>query len=446
MIFRYPVECPGCKDRLLFRVSVGADDEQPFFAVCGRCRTVIKGKQVIWYKPFPGARLELESAKLLERDDNEKYAQTISINPDLPARRAATGMEDEGGSSFLHNAELLGNLLLPAMGRMAQFRETVKEKGPGLRRLANFYLERDWPHFQKEGRRVFGKSWTELKDELAYHGGCAGAFIVTYQPLLIGDWFTKFTDEWDAFLESKPSEFPAQRAFARAVIANGRVQSLQRSVLERLDFIASHRSALLCAIPAELYKDGMEKAIAELRLPRDDFDALKGHYVDCYELAHQVLPVMAGTINVIERGSADAFDPAICDGLAKSGMNNFKKVPSLEAFAEKPNGPKRAFLKSLPEGTAMWNALLDRDLRNAVGHYSARHDLVTGMVLVDGAPHCSYLEFVVKTLRMTHVLLGMLHVLARCHTESKWENPATAKPKATKSAPKIRFKTRKPKK
>ncbi|SRR5260370_24360766 len=98
-------------------------------------------------------------------------------------------------------------------------------------------------------------------------------------------------------------------------------------------------------------------------------------------------------------------------------MNNFKNVATLAAFHDKPNGPKRAFLKAVPVCETLWNALLERDLRNAVGHYGARHDLCTGMILVDGLAHCSYLEFVVKTIRMTHVLLCLLHVLKMCHIQ-----------------------------
>lgn len=445
MIYRYGVECLGCHARLLLRVSVGADIEQPFFVVCGQCQTVIKGKQVIWYEPHPGARLELESAQLIDPPGEGKFVETISVNPDLPALRGAAEMADEGGSAFLHNAQLLGDSLVETMRRIRLFRNIVSEDGAGLRRLGGFYLHTDWARFQEEGRRLFGKKWPEPKKEWQYHDVLPRVFLMAYHPLLIGDLFPRFVEEWNGFLSSNEAALPAQRAFAETQLTSGRVRELQRLVLERFDFVATHKTGLLAALPAEFYKKDMEPAVAKLRLPRDDFDVLKGHYVDCYELSHQVLTIVVGTVNIVERGDPDSFDPSIRAALAAKGMNNFKNVPSLSVFDERPNGPKQAFLQSLPVSRELWDALLERDLRNAVGHYGARHDLRSGMIVVDGKPHCSYLQFVVKTIRMTHVILALLHVLKMCHMQKLLTDPAPAT-MPPKTRPKNRFKKRKPRK
>jgi hypothetical protein len=426
VIHRYGVECPGCQARLLLRISVGAEIEQPFFATCAKCHTIIKGKQVIWYDPHPGARLEMESATLLD-PRAEGFVDTISIHPDLPARRSASSMESTGGSSFLHNVQLLGPAFMEAMQRMAAFRSVAGADAASLRRLGGFYLNSAWPLFQQEGRRIFGENWPEPKTESQYHDALPRILLIAYAPLLIADHFPRFVEEWNAFLSSKPSTLSAQRAFAKSLLASGRLGELQRLVLERLDFIATHRAALLAAIPAELYEKGMEAAVAELRLPRDDFDVLKGHYVDCYELAHQVLTVMVGTINVIERGSPDSFDPGVCAALVAQRKKDFKNLKSLSVFKKRSNAPKREFLASLPGCRQMWDALLEVKLRNSVGHYSARHDLRTGLILVDRQPHCSYLEFVVRTLRMTHVLLAMLHVLKMAHMQWLLTDPIPPK-------------------
>lgn len=417
MIFRYGIECPGCQARLILRVSVGVDIEQPFVTLCRRCNTILKGKQIIWYEPHPGARLEMESARLIDAQNEDGFTETISVHPELPFRPAAIEIADEGGSPFLQHTQLLGRSLFEAMRRIGLFRNIVSEDGAGLRRLGNFYLNKDWPRFQEEGRRLFDENWPEPKKEWQYHDVLPKVIFMAYHPLMIGDWYSEFVKEWNDFLSSNKLRLAEQRAFADSLFANGRVDDLQRLLLERFDFMATHKSALLAAIPAELYEPGMEKAIAELRLPRDDFDILKGHYVDCYELAHRVLSIVVGNINVIERRHHDSFDPTICAALAANGMNNFKNIPTLDVFEGRPNGPKRAFLKSVPICEQMWNALLERELRNGVGHYGARHDLRTGMIIVDGKPHCSYLEFVVKTIRMTHILLSLLHVLKKCHMQ-----------------------------
>jgi len=412
-------------------VNVGLDNEQPFFIICGHCRTVIKGKQVIWYEPSPGGRLEMEAAKLIDSQGEDNFLQTISINPDFPARRLEPETDGLAFSSFLLNMQLLGPAAEEAMRRMGSFRHIASEQGAGLRRLGNFYLNRDWQRFREEGRRLFGENWQDTKEEWQCHHVLSYIFLQAYSPLLIGHLFPRFVEEWNLFISSNRERVQAQRVFVEALLTSGRVHDLQRLVLERFDFVATHNSALRAAIPAELYRDGVEMAIAELQLPRDDFDTLKGHYVDCYELAHHVLSIIVGTINVVERGSHDAFDAEICAMLAENGMGNFKNIPTLAAFDGRPNGPKRAFLKSLPVCEEMWNDFIERDLRNAVGHYGARHDLQTGMIVVDGKAHCSYLEFVVKAMRMAHVLLCLLHILKMCHMQMILTEPGFAE-RATK--------------
>lgn len=418
MIYRYGVECPGCKAAIALRVSVGHDTEQPFLFLCGRCHTVIRGKQIIWLDPAPGARIEMEAAELLpDFHYFQNVDETISINPDLPARIAAQGMTDTGGSSFLHHAELLGSSFIEVLKKMKMFRCISEKDGAGLQRLGNFYLRQNWTLFCEEGRGLLDKSWPDPQTEVEYHDVLPRILLMAYSPLLTGTYFIDFVKEWNAKLVSDPSKVTLLREHAESLIANGQVGELQRQVLERLQFVVLNKSAILPALPAEFYQGGMELAVKELRLPRDDFDSLKGHYVDCYELSHKVLTVMVAMLNIIERGDANKFDPFVVSSLVARGVSSFKKISSLQAFAKQPNAPKRAFLQSLPVSEDLWNRFIERELRNAAGHYSARHDIQSGQILVDGVACCTYLEFVVKTSRMTQVLLCLMHVLKMCHMQ-----------------------------
>lgn len=401
----------------MLRVSVGLDIEQPFYVTCGSCQTIIKGKQVIWYEPEPGARLDMEAARQLDSKDGDVFDETISVHPDLPCRKIATEMSDEGGSPFLQHVQLLGSEFMNVRERMMEFRQVTSEDGAGLRRLFQFYLNSDWKHFNREGKRLFDNNWPVARTEWHYHDVFPKVILLAYRPLLAGDWFPSFVKEWNDLVSSNGDTKKAQKEYAESAIDDGQVAELQRLLVQRLDFISIHKSALLPALPAEFYKDGLEKAVSELRMPRDDYDVLKTHYVDCYELAHKVLTIIVGTINAIERKNPNSFDREIKEKLVANGMNNFRHISSLGAFDRKPNGPKRAFLKSIPVCKEMWDATLDRELRNAVGHNNARHELSTGNIIVNGSVYCSYLEFVVKTLRMTHVLLCLLHVLKMCHIQ-----------------------------
>lgn len=60
------------------------------------------------------------------------------------------------------------------------------------------------------------------------------------------------------------------------------------------------------------------------------------------------------------------------------------------------NVNKLAYIKEIP-GIAHLETLLDRPLRNAIGHSSARHDLHSGRIVTDKLPKgISYLDFMAK--------------------------------------------------
>lgn len=85
-VARCPVECPGCKDKIVLRLGVGQDVRQPFFYVCGRCRAATKGT-LVW-EGGAETRVELEAGDVLDSYDG--CTQTIHINPEL-AERARRG-------------------------------------------------------------------------------------------------------------------------------------------------------------------------------------------------------------------------------------------------------------------------------------------------------------------------------------------------------------------
>jgi len=139
MIFRYIVLCPGCKAKIRLRLSVGLDNEQPFYFVCNRCKAATRGKQVIWYEPQPGARLELEDGEQIDNDDN--IDQVFNIHPDLPSKEKAAEMWDEGGSPFIMHHQLLGERFSEFNHRHKIFREVSDKDWFKARRWLGYYVD-----------------------------------------------------------------------------------------------------------------------------------------------------------------------------------------------------------------------------------------------------------------------------------------------------------------
>jgi hypothetical protein len=72
---------------------------------------------------------------------------------------------------------------------------------------------------------------------------------------------------------------------------------------------------------------------------------------------------------------------------------------------------KREWLALFPEWHDRLDDLLDRRLRNDIGHASARHELPTGMILRDGRAPLPYTRFVQRLHRVLHLLLANANAL-----------------------------------
>lgn len=55
--------------------------------------------------------------------------------------------------------------------------------------------------------------------------------------------------------------------------------------------------------------------------------------------------------------------------------------------------------------------MLDRSLRNAIGHHSVHHDLASGTLQRDNGPDIPYIQFAAKVQQLLHPLLTMLNVV-----------------------------------
>jgi len=140
---------------------------------------------------------------------------------------------------------------------------------------------------------------------------------------------------------------------------------------------------------------------------RDDFETLKGHYLSSFEICHKVISILVGMLNINARGDPDSFDGGV--------------PRSLDRFSRLPNARKPAFLdpQIVPEISSRWGDYLDRQLRNAIGHYSIYHDLRTGMLVRENADPIPYSWFVASTLRLLPVLLYCLQLIKMVYA-ARW--------------------------
>jgi hypothetical protein len=106
---------------------------------------------------------------------------------------------------------------------------------------------------------------------------------------------------------------------------------------------------------------------------------------------------------------ADDFRNTVPPRLASAGV---KPPPrDLDAYRRLPNASKAEYLHDLPGWYHEWLRVLDRGLRNAIGHHSIHHDLASGLLRRDKGTEIPYIQFVANVQQLLHPLLTMLNVL-----------------------------------
>jgi hypothetical protein len=406
-IVRYPVECPGCQAAILLRLGVGHESRQRFYYVCPTCKAATKGA-LLWHGNVT-TELELdEGRKLL---DETSCGTVLNINPELPSYAAAKSMEEHGGSPFITFFEWLGSEGIQRYQRsFYQTKHLMDTDWLKLKRLTTYYINRDWQHFDQaitellpDELLTFTAEWYR-DDRLHKLYELFFAEMWSAHPL---HYFLDLKSSWNRLWAPQRGHFDDLVSFARFETATPAFENIQRDVFSQLARFVDLVWAMFPGLLLDLVPSEHEPRIDELRLFRDEFEVLRDFYIQAFETSHKMLRWIIGSTNIDKHGDANMFVPI-------TGMPSHvaKRVPkNLDAFGKLTSANKSEWLVLFPEWHKHWDAILDRHLRNDIGHASARHDLSTGTIQRDGRSPLPYTRFVQRLHRVLHILLANANAL-----------------------------------
>ena len=398
MIFRYHVVCPGCEARIVLRLGVGLDDHQPFYFVCGRCGAPTHG--ILHIDP-PAAELELEDGEI-SGEFSEQPDQIITISLDFPC--LIFGDETpESVFPFLHQGMLMGGLdkVIEFQRRVGMFRHWIKSDWLKVRRLISYYSDRNWQQFDAGWTDIFdNESWSAPTNNFQRHDYFHRLLDLLFAPLEPEFDYPVLKIEFNGLISKLLGRrSDVLRSFTSHLAHSPDLHQHQRNLLERISFVVDNFSALSSGFPVLFYTRESRHRLDQLRIMRDDFEVLKAHYLSCFEICHKVIAILVGMLNINAREDPDAFDGG--------------RPRSLARFEKLPNARKPAFLDSnvIPELSSRWRDHLNRQLRNAIGHYGVYHDLRSGMLVLENADPIPYSWFVASTLQLLPILLYCLQLI-----------------------------------
>jgi hypothetical protein len=406
VIIRYAVECPGCKSAVALRLSVGLDERQPFFYVCPTCHAATRGA-LLCSAPMQ-VTLELSDGRKL--DAHEHCVGTVTINPEFPSVASATSLEQPDGSAYLHFARLLQKDGLHNFQLATHQLRDARTDWPALSRLTTYYLNRDWKHFDQgletlvpPNARNTSEEWR--RDHIIHH-----LYDSLFMPLILLDGkkhYPTMKSAWNPLWTATRPNFRALVTFAKVEVQTKAFQDVQRDLFGHLERYVTLLGALMPGVLCDMIPANKQATVDTLRLFRDDYELLRDLYIQAFETCHKGLRWFIAAANIDTNGDPDTFIPPHGSPPALP-----TKVPgSLAAFTKLVSADKRKWLAIIPAWDTSWDDLFDRQMRNDIGHASARHELTTGLIHRDKSPPLPYTRFVQRAQRILHPILAIASVL-----------------------------------
>lgn len=410
MISRYPIICPGCNEPFLVRLGVAPTKLTRFYVPCPACKLPIRGTSQ--GKELESHKVEFEAEWY---KGEAEPARIVTVDPNVPSRYEATQMGGLGTAPTMTLATLVGDeRVLDLFMYMSRGQQVVEELWPQVRRIYEYYLERDWARFDSAGEAAFTENWPSVSTEHERATLAHQALAVALANIVDDDVYTsamflrRYMRKHIRALDS--AEYIA---FARTEVGSGSVPGRQRALFELLDlFIQRYESWQIGLLPRLMPEDRLP-LLEDLRLFRDEFDILRDLYQQGFEMVCKMLHFPMAAQNTVKRGRPDDFGSDVPPTLErKSNPTTLKAFDRLSSF------DKLQYVAEVP-GWDGWVNLLDNKTRNAIGHATARHDLRTGLVLSDTVPSgVPYLDLVADVydvfdaLSICPQLLRMIRIVA----------------------------------
>jgi hypothetical protein len=135
--------------------------------------------------------------------------------------------------------------------------------------------------------------------------------------------------------------------------------------------------------------------------------SLSCEYPQVYEACFRALPFAMRIMNTQHRGNPNSFGPV--PSLLIENNAKTKSPTSLRDYAALPNATKPVWFQDWPAWSFIVSQLLNKDIRNTIGHGSAKHEVLTGRVLADRIDTSGSGHTFVCGRRSRLALLGLPH-------------------------------------
>lgn len=407
----YGLKCPGCDQEFAARVGVEPTKMTRFYVPCLHCEYPIKAR--MFGEDLGHFRVEFD-ASVVAIGGEALDRPFVTVDPTVPSRHNGAERGQLGTFPTMTLLHLAGDEGVELIQVLQQGKDAASARWPIVRRLFEFYLAENWTLFDKAAVEAYA-DWktvdTEHERATFAHQAVGELMAAVSGPRseAAAMFIRRLGMKHTAALNHR-----AYREELHALAKSGELASLQRQVFDEIGRFVESLPSWQMGILDRYVSGEARSELADLTLFRDEFDTLRDRYQQSYELVCKVIKIALAAQNTVIRKNPTDFGPVPAAIGIKTSPTTLAKFDRLST------AHRLQYLRQVPrwEGFA---DLMNNKKRNAIGHASARHDLLTGRIISDVYPSgVSYLEVCADVFGMFDALGASLQVL-------RWARIATSR-------------------
>ena len=352
-------------------------------------------------------QLEWEDASVFRSPFGEGDNQyVVTVGTTVPLRLQSRTLTEFGGAPNITFGRLIGKNANWANSYHDFFHDRIEE-WKRYERLLHYYLQSDWNRFNLAGASLFRGNWRNPRNAQERHIAALRPAQLLLFPALPSAIHALLLEDYASVIIGlgQGSSFADWSLLEEQ---SGRLGAVHQALFGALNQYVRRWESWSAGYLVQATDPQMRSKLEKLRLCRDDFSDLRDLYVQTFEICCSALPYAAALLNQGHRGSPEIFSEvpaAILRGNAKAAPPR-----SIRAFAKLPNATKLQWFTEWPSWRDHIGALLDKNIRNGLGHASARHDISSGMIEFEGFS-ISYLELTSRSIDLGHAILALLQLV-----------------------------------
>lgn len=364
MVYNSYIKCQVCDSITRIRLQVGKLKSHPIVVTCGKCGTSLCGKVDIG-QDVPSLNFAFDNADIIENPTLNKSDFLVECSGEFPVKKQC----EDNASKLIDISPFIRQMV--RMGGTTDFYEAIyllnntASNWKDCKKIFDLYKNKS-EYLIPEIKKHLGIDIPSLDD----HSDIIEALHLLEVEIFFKALNTNLIKHYSYSVDILRIDSQQMKALIDFLNTHDgyHLEELQLKIYQLYDEFIKLYPALIPAISLQYCKDETIN-FDEDGSTTSTFDTVNDFYKNLYESFAQLLVIPVALNNIKYRSNLNAMAPKINP-----------KTSSLEAFIGLTKANRYHFYLDNEFYTAFTNVLVNKDIRNAIGHNDTEYDTATQQI------------------------------------------------------------------